>query len=63
MGVLSRLFGEKAGANALRLEDPIDAEEIVGRMTDEDEDSDPDQVVALILFAIALTVCLLLMRA
>lgn len=36
MGVLSRLFGEKAGANAMRLEDPIDAEEVVGRMTDDE---------------------------
>lgn len=36
MGVLSRLFGEKAGANALALEDPIDADEIVDRMTDDE---------------------------
>jgi len=36
MGVLSRLFGEKAGQNAMRLEDPIDAEEVIDRMTDDD---------------------------
>lgn len=37
MGAISRLFGEKAGNNAMRLEDPIDAEEIVDAMTGDEE--------------------------
>lgn len=35
MGVLSRLFGEKVGQNAMLLEDPIPSEEVIDRMDDE----------------------------
>ena len=38
MGVLSRLFGEKAGQNALRLEHPIDADEVIDQMDVGDDD-------------------------
>jgi hypothetical protein len=37
MGVLSRLFGEKAGQNAMRLEDPLDVDSVIDQMTDDDE--------------------------
>jgi hypothetical protein len=39
MGMISRLFGEKAGQNAMRLESPIDAEEVIDQVTGEDEES------------------------
>jgi hypothetical protein len=32
MGVLSRLFGEKVGANATMLANPIDADEVIEDM-------------------------------
>jgi hypothetical protein len=38
MGVLSRLFGEQAGKNAMRLEDPIDAEDVIDQMTDDGDE-------------------------
>jgi hypothetical protein len=37
MGVLSRLFGEKAGQNAMRLEDPLDVDSVIDQMTDDEE--------------------------
>lgn len=33
MGVLSRLFGEKAGQNAMRLADPLDSDDVIEEMT------------------------------
>ena len=36
MGVLSRLFGEKAGQNAMMLEEPLDADEVYDHLNDED---------------------------
>ncbi len=38
MGVLSRLFGEKAGQNAMRLDHPIDADVLAGEILGDDED-------------------------
>jgi hypothetical protein len=37
MGVLSRLFGEKAGQNAMRLDDPLDVDEVIEQMTGDEE--------------------------
>src|SRR6185295_11247593 len=37
MGVLSRLFGEKAGQNAMRLENPLDVDEVIDHVTGDDE--------------------------
>lgn len=37
MGVLSRLFGPKVGQNAVLLEDPIDSNEVIGRVLDVDD--------------------------
>lgn len=36
MGVISRLFGQRAGANATLLETPVDSNEIIEQMTDDD---------------------------
>jgi hypothetical protein len=35
MGVLSRLFGAKAGQNAMALDDPIDADDLLEQMDDD----------------------------
>jgi len=35
MGVLSRLFGTKAGQNAMALDDPIDADDLLEQMDDD----------------------------
>ena len=37
MGVLSRLFGEKAGQNATRLTNPMDSDDIIDEMTGDEE--------------------------
>jgi hypothetical protein len=37
MGVLSRLFGEKAGRNATLLSEPLDAEEVIEHVTDDED--------------------------
>lgn len=37
MGVLSRLFGEKAGQNAMRLEDPLDVDEVIDHVTGDED--------------------------
>ena len=37
MGVLSRIFGEKAGQNAMMLEEPIDGDDLIEDITSDDE--------------------------
>jgi hypothetical protein len=37
MGVLSRLFGEKAGANALKLDEPLDADDVIDQIIDPED--------------------------
>ena len=55
MGVLSRLFGEKAGQNAMMLEEPLDADEVIEES--ERRRVDPDEIVAYVLMAITVAVC------